>query len=70
MARCVYNEAMSNYYDPPEPTYCATHGEDCDAEPMDSCPEYDGDECDICGGINYCRCDRDYDEWKDSRFDD
>ncbi len=41
----------------PEPVYCATHGEDCEHEPMDECPDfYPDDEPD--------------DSWFDTRDDD
>lgn len=60
---------MSNYYEAPDPTYCWTHGEDCEAEPMDSCPEFDGDPCNICDSP-ICHCDDDYERFRESQWED
>jgi len=37
---CIHM-SLANYLTPPDPTYCGLHGEDCEAEPMDTCPDYD-----------------------------
>jgi hypothetical protein len=57
-----------SWLQPPDPVFCATHGEDCEADPMDSCPEFDGDDCSYCGPR--CHCDEDYEASKEDRISD
>lgn len=51
-----------SYYQPEDPTYCATHGEDCEVEPMDDCEGWEGDD-----GPDP---DDERDRWLDSQWED
>lgn len=60
---------FDTYYQPPEPTFCFTHGEDCDADPMDECDGFEPDPCNICG-FDPCNCDDQYEAFRESRWED